>query len=632
MALGLASCSSDEPLVGYEDQVVENDETRYITVALNSPTSNMSRAGEFENGSTSESEVKSLLFVFYDGSGAPTGPAVNLQSDDLQDEDWTTNPDGNNVTRFWTSTIPVNMTQGQNKPVYVMCFVNPIQQQGLTRYTLAEIDALKRSAVWTAAQGFAMSNSVYYGNNPITGQSNVRVMATPIVGDQLYSTEEEAKAAPALDIYVERYAAKIGVNMTPAAVADGYPVKVAVADGTLTDNTIVFTPKYWRPNAIDTETFVTKGFNTQAAGSDPTVPATYAAMTAAFANTGMAGEGLTGWNNQANFRSYWACSPSYYANRYPQCSDDVTEAEEPYAVKYFTYNELVNNVEGAPIEWDATNGFATSTQGDGTTRGFFYSRESTAAIEMLTATDINNKAVPASVVIVGNYQLKDATGNPSTFYLYGKSGGRDVYYSSEAAVEAALISNQNVIFSNVQGTTRATNANNFKVEHPSKAVRNGEIVAGRLVTIQIDPENIPTGLYFNNGGDNLELVTADNVNEANRLLWASASTAEKFEQGLAFFSIPVRHLGWDDTVDLIENAGDNGRATMINWQNLRRGDLGVVRNHVYNYTVTKVSGLGIGLGSVDQPIVPPMDPDNYYVAVKLNVLAWRVVPSHDITL
>ena len=64
----------------------------------------------------------------------------------------------------------------------------------------------------------------------------------------------------------------------------------------------------------------------------------------------------------------------------------------------------------------------------------------------------------------------------------------------------------------------------------------------------------------------------------------------------------------------------------------RRGDFGVVRNHVYTLKVNKITGLGVGLNSPDQPIVPPMDPDNYYIAARLNILAWRVVPEQGVDL
>ena len=632
-AIGLTACSNEADL-GFQSQKVDKDQTRYITVSLCNPTNYMTRVGEFENGRTDESAVNDLIFVFYDGSGAPTAASVNLHANEITDNGtWTENPNGNNVTRFWTSTIPVEMTQGQDVPVYVMCYVNPIDQTGLTRMTLAEVDAATRKAVYNNGF-FAMSNSVYYGNNPITGQTNVRMMATPITSDQLYATEAEAQAGPALDIYVERYAAKIGVNMAPTTIQN-YPVKIAGADGTMTDGNIVFTPEFWRPNAVDLVTNITKNFSTDAAGSDPNVPATYAAMNTAFANTGMAGingQGLNGWNDAVNHRSYWACSPSYYDEAYPQVSDNITDEDVyPYNVKYFTYNEVYEDVEGTPIAWNATTGFATSNAADNS--GYFYSRETTASIKFLTQPDYNNKAVAASANIIGHYSLAGQTATP-TFYLYGKSEGKDVYYT-DANITAALISNQNVIFTNQTGTQRATNANYFVVKHPEKAVRENENVAGRLVTLQINENNIPDQLYFYDG-DQISLITEDNVVAANKLLWASASTAQKFHQGLAYFPIPIRHLGWgvneDPNKPLLNNEVTTGRPYAINWENLRRGDLGVVRNHVYNIVVTSVQGLGIGLENPDQPMVPPMDPENYYISARVNILPWRVVPTAEVIL
>lgn len=647
LALGLASCSSDEPL-GYQDQKVEKSETRYLSVALCNPTSNSSRAGEFQVGTEQENNIQTLIFVFYDGSGAPVGTPVNLGANDLT-EGWTdggpaADKDEDNVGKFWQSTIPVAMSQGENKPVYVMCYVNPIDQEGLTTMTIDEVEEAQRSRVITGAGNFAMSNSVFYGDNPITGQGDVRMMATPIVGDILAPTPEDAIKNPAVNIYVERYAAKLSLQMAPGALTNGYPV--VMADGT--SSKIVFTPTYWRTNAVDRTTFITKGFNVPGQGGNVGDPATFAQMNSAFRGSNMEGEGLGGWNDPDNHRSYWACSPSYYVSSYPSCSDDVLQAEEantPYAVKYYTYNEIANDADAnnKPVAWSTENGFQSSS--------FFYSRETTAAIDMLrgqtsvngTTTNIpnfNNKAVPASIVIVGNYKVGTSTTN-STFYLYGKKNNKDVCYTSEGSVKNALIANQHVIFSDDAGTTYATNPANFIIAHPSKEVRTipndeeggetvEEKVPGRLVTIQIDKNNIPANLYFYNG-DQIVPVS-DDINAANRLLWKSASTAQMFYNGLAFFAIPIRHLGWDDAVDLIEDAADTGRPYSINWPNLRIGDLGMVRNHVYSYTVTSVTGLGIGLSGVDQPIVPPMDPDDYYISVKLNILSWRVVPTSTVTL
>lgn len=585
-----------------------------------------------------------------------------LSGNDIKDG-WTEDYDNDNITRIWTSVVPVEMTQGQEVPSYVMCFVNPINTTGLSTMTLKEVEQVERTRIKNGTPAvFTMCNSVYYGDNPISGQSDVRMMATPIKFG-LYKTEREAKTAlratvganedpKVLDIYVERQAAKIGLTLAPASIQD-YNVNVMAADGTSAAGAIHFTPEFWRPNAIDEHTYVCKAFAAaDAAGAtlDPTTPATFAQMNTAFTNTGMAGV----WNDDTNFRSYWACSPSYFASDYPKVSDNITDNAAwqttfPYDLRYFTYNQIKNGIDGsetvAPadpgIAWNATTGF-TVNAGNQTTAasGYFYSRETTAAIFNIKSTTLNNKAVVASAVIVGRYQLTGATGDPATFYLYGKSNGKDNYYGTLDMLKNVMVENQSVIFSDNQGTTLAEDAGIFEVVHPAAAVRTGENVPGRLVTLQL--KEVPTtAVYFYNGTAFVP-VDEDNLADANKLLWKSVSTASMFNGGLAFFSIPIRHLGYGVNVDPNKpltpvvtdaTAGTNqANANVYNWQNMRRGDFGVVRNHVYTLNVNKITGLGVGLNSPDQPIVPPMDPDNYYIAARLNILAWRVVPAQGVDL
>ena len=664
-AMTLASCSSDEPMKGQEPEKVLTDQTQYLAVSLCNPVS-MGRATEFQDGAASESAVNVLVFVFYDGQGNPTATMKTISGNDVT-SGWTEDYDKDNVTRIWTSVVPVEMTQGQEVPSYVMCFVNPINTTGLSTMTLKEVEQVERTRIKNGTpERFTMSNSVYYGDNPISGQSNVRMMATPIKTGTLYKKESDALAAiaagsgkPVLDIYVERQAAKIGLTLAPNTIST-YAVNVMAADGTSTAGTLTFTPEFWRPNAIDEHTFVCKAFATGTVGTtiDPTTPATYDEMNTAFQNTGMAisGTGTNPWNDPDNFRSYWACSPSYYANSYPRVSDNITDVANwnttayPYALRYFTYNQIKNGIEGtetvAPADkgkaWDATNGF-TVVAGTQTTpaSGYFYSRETTASIDNIKSTTLNNKAVVASAVIVGHYQLTGATGAPTDFYLYGKKDSKDNYYGTLAMLKNEMIDNQSVIFYDNQGTNLVDNADLFEVVHPAAAVRTGENVPGRLVTLQL--RGVPAGdaVYFYDGTA-FVAVDEDNIAAANKLLWKSVSTASMFNSGLAFFSIPIRHLGYGINVD--ENkpltpvvtdatAGTNeANANVYNWQNMRRGDFGVVRNHVYTLNVRQIKGLGVGMSSPDQPIVPPMDPDNYYIAARLNILAWRVVPAQGVDL
>lgn len=685
LAMGgaVTACSDDDLDKSIDNGVAEVDQTRYLSVAISTPSVAGSRAtgdaptDNFDDGSKNESEVDEIIFVFYDGAGNPTATMKTITDEELANG-WTDSYTDANVTRFWSSVIPVELTQGQTIPSYVMCYVNPIDKTGIDRMTLAEVEADTRVRIKGAGTNgkFAMSNSVYYGNNPISGAKNVRMMATPIIESQLFKTPGEAdaavkaadpKAAGVLQIYVERYAAKIGLNMHPAAIKP-YAVNVKNGDNWVPKN-IIFTPKCWRPNAIDMKTFVTKAFSTgKQLPLDPTNTASFQDMTTAFANSGMPGEGLTGWNDPDNFRSYWACSPSYFANAYPKVSDNITDVTDnggayPYALKYFNYTEFVKGIESnknpaeAGITWDPTNGFNAnpgSYNAGGTknvpSSGYFYSRETTASIDNIKNAAMNSKAVVASAVIVGNYKLEGEAEN-NDFYLYGVFNGRPNYYTT-SDIKDAMIENQLVIFTDNACTNPATTANLFVVEHPKASVRQVTIpaknegeedkvvkenVPGRLVTLQLSAVPKGQSLFFNNNGTT-ERIVADNIDEANRLLWKTVSTAQMFHNGLAFFSIPIRHLGYGKNVTTangpltdIEGAAA-GSANVYNWGNMRRGDFGVVRNHVYTLNVTEIKGLGTGLRSDDQPIVPPMDPESYWIAARLNILSWRVVPAQGVIL
>ena len=133
--------------------------------------------------------------------------------------------------------------------------------------------------------------------------------------------------------------------------------------------------------------------------------------------------------------------------------------------------------------------------------------------------------------------------------------------------------------------------------------------------------------YFN--GTAYEPITATNLAKANAQL-AAVGYLDMYNNGRAFFNIPVRHLGWpaNDMVGT-KKLYDNG---VYNWAEMRVGDLGVVRNHVYTINVGKIGGLGIGLRDDDQPIVPPVHAFKQYVAVRLNILAWKIVPAQNVDL
>lgn len=56
---------------------------------------------------------------------------------------------------------------------------------------------------------------------------------------------------------------------------------------------------------------------------------------------------------------------------------------------------------------------------------------------------------------------------------------------------------------------------------------------------------------------------------------------------------------------------------------------GVVRNHIYDTTVTSIAGLGTPVYDPDQVIYPEKpDPNDHYIAARINILSWRLVTNN----
>lgn len=646
LALGMTACSSDAPVM--ENGKVESDATRFLSVQISSPFEG-TRA--FEDGTPNESAVTRLDFLFYDATGNPTSTPHTFTGDNLKDEDFKEGPfESDNVTRIWTSVVPVELVQGQNLPAQVVCLVNATAEAAneLSSKSLDDLRDIKRN-YFNNGESFLMSNSVYFGQNVLTGMPNQRLCATPInANSQLFGTYDEAdeaiKAATAdgatdiakaalVNIYVERLAAKVGLTMASTAVKT---VSLANGEGEGTID-ITFTPEYWFMNAISDYNFITKRYGVLN-GDEIVMKPSYDQIRDAFVGTEMASK----WNDPANHRSYWGCSPSYYTANYPLVSDQIDDLvtgnrtdgykKGDYDNKYYSYNEVkaqaTGSVEIARQAVAATDGAFSIVNTGNKASGYIYTRETTASIAKINDTDENPAATVASAVLVGNYKVGDAAA--ATFYVDSNNGNsfksadgtgtQGTYYADVENVKKELTNRQFIVFTDNNGENPA-GVDIFTVKHPDYAVRQKLAkpnIAGRLVTIQMSslPE---TAVYYFNGTDYVP-VTSDNLTDVNAQL-VSVGYMNMYNNGHAFFNIPIRHLGF--RADSYENG-------TYNWGELQLGELGLVRNHVYSITINNIAGIGTGLRSDDQPIVPAKDDVNQYIAMRLNILAWNVVNAWSV--
>ena len=113
-------------------------------------------------------------------------------------------------------------------------------------------------------------------------------------------------------------------------------------------------------------------------------------------------------------------------------------------------------------------------------------------------------------------------------------------------------------------------------------------------------------LYEQKGGVWHEVTDKSVVNDM-----LQATPAEVRTGGMAYYYTTIKHLGKKGTL---------GEPKL--------GEYGIVRNHSYQISLNSIKGFGTPVYDPKKIIVPtvPSD-DKTYLAAKINVLSWRVVPS-----
>lgn len=637
MTTGLlfTACNSDAPLAPEEGgSVAEIDKTMFVKLAIHGSEGMGTRAAaddgnpvegtDFEDGTGNESKVSNAYFVFYDAAGNVVGDIVNVPVSQMKEEVGT---DGT-VEKFYAHTVEVSVPKGQTTPTQVVCYINPLTPAAL-KSDLQTVQTVTRSEV-TSDAGFPMSNSVYYLNN--AGDPVITVD----VNGKLYDTPEDAEKAPAVDIYVERYASKLAFS---AAEAEAYTTHTSVVstDGTATETpvTLSFVADRWALNAEATSTYVLKSFR-QPSDNGQILGTSY---TFADLNTVINGTGATAtswaWNNSNYHRSYWAVSPAYFTETYPTVADDLKDGTWAGQQKYYTLADL-----------NAGAGFA----GNNTTAQYF--RETTVGSRALASE--NPRAAMPAVILVGHYTVavNGTDAGQKSFYTYLK-GSDDkplVYFEADAQGNSEVAGGESMInrffnaltvlykkdgdkyvrFNPADATDKAKLLSILEIADPSDEVATD--VAARFRTLQLKANANTTGIYIANGNGYEEIGTGEgmvSVLDANKALYQQVGMAAYYINGAAYFNIPVLHYGWYRAGNPNAAAGATGN---IDWNKVNVGDFGMVRNHSYKVNVSKIAGLGTGIAGVDDPIVPPADTKEQYISYRVNILKWAVVPEQNVEL
>lgn len=279
------------------------------------------------------------------------------------------------------------------------------------------------------------------------------------------------------------------------------------------------------------------------------------------------------WNDEPFHRSYWAKTPA------------------PVTLEKKSQDEIINDQKPATPE-GATN---ISVQR--------YCQENTKEDEH------------TEVVVVA--QLVNEEGNPNPIYKYF---GEE--HDSEEDI-LTLIANKynNVYYTRTGGTSLPEGGTEYEYESfitpdnihfeattPETGGEDYEAIA------QLDDDALDgVTIYIENpdytGSNEKYIELADAEATINEEL--AKNPAQIAKEGYVYYYTPIKHLG--------TTTGSTG-------------EYGVVRNHIYDVTITDIKGYGTPIFDPDKDI-DTTHPSNeeVYIAARINVLSWRVVSS-DVTL
>lgn len=515
LALGFASCSSEEPINGPGTEsggFTTGD--KYMAVVIQNIGSNgraLPGDDEFEGPATGSNEASftadDIRFYFFTESGQPflmvnngvNGEVSNtnmVKPDELKTEN--TNGAVDNITGFLVLGTPTAGYLG-NKPAKVFCIVNPIGRS-FEYYAEKSLDALKTETVTydidkDAFSKFVMTNSTY-------AKEGKEIFYTD-VADCIKSDPEEAKANPAR-IYLERLAAKVRVK--------DLGTKVVREKGTSTNPVKEFTIHGIDGKVkLDVELVGWELIN-------------QAKKTHAIKNISgcLTNAPFEDWNDASRHRSYWAITAAQADDDFYKNTFDIKTDE--FGLKNYDASKPTENIAYCY----GNTYFADDVE------------------------SVNDRTTNATAIVVKGIVKQNGSTDALDLVCWGGD-----YFTTETFKQYVIDA--------------------WNKEH------NSTLAADAVTFVNTHTSSVPLK-------PNTWMV---NVNGSN---WSRFKDFMWWENGVTSYYLNVKHLN---------------------------EKFGVVRNHIYDYTITDVIGLGVPGSEPENP----EETEPTYLAAVVYCLNWRIVSN-----
>lgn len=602
LGLLLGACSNDDLLAPSGDNTNDVAEaTGYLTVNISSPAALGSRAGDYQqgngdyvDGSQAENKVNRVRFYFFN-----EGEACMVRKNPMEKDayysyiDWipgnaNSEEGGPNhdetVEKTLTTTLVFSKPDSGDDPNQVVAIINPtseiLQETGnLSLVTLRSMvdNYLLDGSTALNNNNFVMTNSVFATGNPLDAQ-----YAQPISSTQIGKTHAEALADP-VKIYVERIAARVdfafgeGQNIKTKSLPDGsiaYDITRQFDPEDVSDLNPSLTPQtnpvdiYFKPEAWALASFSTRS------NLIKEINPSWSEQ--------LFGQEGNPWNAPQYHRSFWAINPDNTPGTYNWYSfNQITGTSTVGRLGNLITENSIYTLENAnPSQTDA----AASVTG-----------------EPFIWNNGMNPLSPTQVIFVG--RLVNGQGENVTVCEF-----RGMQFT-EAGLLEYVASILNVYSSTDNGTTgtRIT-ANDLKLVTQSAWSNKApsQEIGGRYYSyFTLSQDGEKKNWYYQVSPGKYQAIPAGQINQYIDDDLGN-SHAKVWENGMTYYYYDIQHLGAPGNV----------------------GNIGIVRNHIYDTTVTKLIGFGTPVLDPNEIIYPEKpESDKNNIATTINILSWRIVTT-----
>lgn len=401
------------------------------------------------------------------------------------------------------------------------------------------------------------------------------------IDGHVYKTKAEADASDANEIFVERALAKVTMQY------NNKTGELSAADATIygnKPNKVAYEIKGWALNVTNKKSFLGRDYDAAWNGTKLTISgnASYRFVGSTALRQSSSPDYAKPGEGSALYRTYWGKDPNY--ERYDQTDFTClkkTDSETKVANDFGNYHPL-------------------------------YCMENTLDVAQMKEGSQVTRAI-----------VKVQFNGGETFYTFNDDN--TTLYKKEdmvKRVKQAIIDNVNVFNkwnslytaeNKVPTSLDVNDVTSIKIGYEDtddKADDNGQVYLLDF-SINKDGKNLKASDVFTSG------TLHQNIQLGNIL---------KYNGGLAYYSIPIKHFGdnltpWDKTTATVGKP--YGDTSTEESKNSYLGRYGVLRNNWYDISVSAIRNVG-------SPVIPeitfgpgntPDEVDNY-IAVRINVLSW----------